>query len=274
MLLLIDAGNTAIKWATLESASVPTRLGGWQQSGSCSQDQVMQLATVWRAAMVTSAALTRVLVSNVAGPALGAALSAQLHAAFGPALRLEWFASQPSCAGVRNGYRDPAQLGCDRFAAAIAARALFPTQALIIATCGTATTVDALAADGVFLGGMILPGLGLMARALASNTAQLPLSAAQAAIPAQVLQRFADNTADAIASGCLAAQVGAIERALALHAQQQVGAADGLDGPVRCLLAGGAAALIAPHLTAPCERVDNLVLIGLQVAAMDDGTTC
>lgn len=261
MLLLVDAGNTSIKWATVELAATATRLGDWRQSGACAQPQVAQLGAVWRALPVT-----RVLLSNVAGAALGAALSAQLQAAFGPALRPAWFASQPARAGVRNAYRDPAQLGCDRFAAAIAARALFPAQALIIATCGTATTVDALSADGVFLGGMILPGLGLMARALASNTAQLPLSAEQVALPAQVLQRFADNTADAIASGCLAAQVGAIERALALQAAAGT--------PVRCLLAGGAAALIAPHLTVACERVDNLVLIGLQVVAMDGGATC
>src|SRR5438552_2277587 len=83
---------------------------------------------------------------------------------------------------------NPAQLGCDRFASLIGAHALFPGQPLIVATCGTATTVDALSADGLFLGGMILPGLGLMASSLARNTAQLPLVAQDIA----VAQTFAD----------------------------------------------------------------------------------
>ena len=171
-------------------------------------------------------------------------------------VQIEWFASTPQQGGVRNGYRNPAQLGCDRFASLIGAHALFPQQALIVATCGTATTVDALSPDGVFAGGMILPGLGLMASSLAGNTAQLPQVAHSLALP----QMFADNTDDAIVSGCIAAQAGAIERALAAHAQQHAA--------VQCVLAGGAAAYIAPQLRVPHQIVDNLVLIGLQVAAL------
>jgi type III pantothenate kinase len=258
MLLLIDAGNTSIKWA-LAPASAGAALGRWLQAGECAQPEAAGLAAAWRVAAADDP-VARVLVSNVAGAALRAQLLAQLQQAFGAALRVDWFASQPALAGVRNGYRDPAQLGCDRFAAAIGAHALFPQQPLIVAHCGTATTVDALTADGVFLGGMILPGLGLMMRALAAHTAQLPQTAPQPA----ALDRFADNTVDAIVSGCIAAQAGALERALALHAQTQAAA-------VQCVLAGGAAAWIAPHLSVPCARVDNLVLIGLQaVSAHDD----
>jgi type III pantothenate kinase len=157
----------------------------------------------------------------------------------------------PQQAGVRNGYRNPFQLGCDRFAAAIGARALEPGKALVVATCGTATTIDALSADGVFLGGMILPGLGLMASSLARNTAQLPHIAAGVAVPAG----FADNTDDAILSGCLSAQAGAIERAV------------GLLGAGLCILSGGAASFIAPALSAPHRMVDNIVLVGLHAAA-------
>jgi type III pantothenate kinase len=168
---------------------------------------------------------------------------------------MEWFASAPVLGGLRNNYRNPAQLGCDRFASAIGAHALFPGKPLIVATCGTATTLDAVTADGVFLGGMILPGLGLMATSLARNTAQLPQVAQHIAIS----KPFADNTDDAIVSGCIAAQVGAIERAVAAHAMQS--------GTVQCVLSGGAAAMIAPYLSIPHDRVDNLVLIGLQTVA-------
>eukprot|EP01034_Spumella_vulgaris_P025454 gene25454-31918_t len=166
---------------------------------------------------------------------------------------IEWFASVPERAGVKNGYRNPAQLGCDRFAAAIGAHALAPGQAVIVANCGTATTIDAVSADGVFLGGMILPGLGLMATSLARNTAQLPQIAQGGKLPSG----FADNTDDAILSGLLAAQAGAIEHACALHKAEA------------CLISGGAAAYIAPALPAqiPHRLVDNIVLIGLQAAA-------
>jgi type III pantothenate kinase len=102
---------------------------------------------------------------------------------------------------------------------------------------------------------MILPGLNLMASALARNTAQLPQVDDALAVTGQ----FADNTDAAIASGCIAAQAGAIERAVTAHALAS--------GPVRCILSGGAAARIAPHLSVPHERVDNLVLIGLQAVA-------
>jgi len=254
MLLLVDAGNTRIKWALADRSSRATAaLGQWAASGSVACADVLQLADAWR-----GAGIGRVILSNVAGPSIREALERVLSGAFGlRPVPLEWFASVPLLAGLRNGYRDPAQLGCDRFAAAIGAHALFPAQALIVATCGTATTVDAVSADGTFLGGMILPGLSLMAASLARNTAQLPQVAEQRAPAAP----FADNTDDAIVIGCIAAQAGAIERACAAHARLSGTAA------VRCILAGGAADAIAPQLSPACERVDNLVLVGLQAAA-------
>lgn len=252
MLLLIDAGNTRVKWALVaNTAGRRQDLGRWVASGMVEHARLHALADAWRGQDIE-----RVLISNVAGPAMRAALEHSL-----PALQpvpLEWFASAPQLAGVRNSYRNPQQLGCDRFASAIGAHALYPGEALIVATCGTATTVDAVTPDGVFLGGMILPGLGLMASSLAKNTAQLP----QVAETLSVSEPFADHTDAAIASGCLAAQAGAIERAVAAHARHNTAG-------VRCILSGGAAALIAPHLSVPYERIDNLVLIGLHHVAMN-----
>lgn len=238
MLLLIDAGNTRIKWALAADGAAP---GEWTAAGAVTHAELNHLPASWRQRRVT-----RAIVSNVAGIRVRDQLQLML-----PTTAITWFASSPQLAGVRNGYRDPSQLGCDRFAAAIGARALEPGKALLVATCGTATTIDALSADGVFLGGMILPGLGLMASSLARNTAQLPHIAAAGAIPAG----FADNTDDAILSGCLSAQAGAIERA------------HGLLGASLCILSGGAARYIAPALSAPYRMVDNIVLVGLQAAA-------
>lgn len=249
MLLLIDAGNTRVKWALVDDTAsfLP---GHWVAHGMVEHARLEELAAAWGALRAE-----RVLVSNVAGPALRASLERLLEAA--PqvdARRIEWFASGPERAGVRNGYRHPQQLGCDRFASAIGAHALYPGRALLVATCGTATTVDAVGPDGEFIGGMILPGLGLMAASLARNTAQLP----QIAQDLDVSEPFADHTDAAIASGCLTAQAGAIERAGAALARR-------FETP-QCLLSGGAAALISPHLALPHLKIDNLVLIGLQAA--------
>lgn len=241
MMLLIDAGNTRVKWALARDDAQP---GDWIASGAAPHDGLDALAGEWQAHKVT-----RAVVSNVAGPALRARLAALL----GP-IAVDWFASGAERAGLVNGYREPARLGCDRFAAAIGARALAPGQALVVATCGTATTVDALTADGRFVGGMILPGLALMAGALARNTAQLPEAMPGAAAP----PLFADNTNDAIVSGCLSAQAGAIERAVAGH------------GGAACILSGGAAPYIAPALKLAYKLVDNIVLVGLHAVARAD----
>ena len=255
MLLLVDAGNTRVKWALVPSEKRGAEaLGRWAGSGSIERSNALQLGEVWRGQKIV-----HVLISNVAGGAMRETLEQALLRAMGPKpVPMEWFASLPYLQGVHNGYREPAQLGCDRFAAMIGARALFPGQPLIVATCGTATTIDALTADGLFLGGMILPGLGLMANSLARNTAQLPQIAQYAAAPTA----FADNTGEAIISGCIAAQAGAIERAVAEHTGVRE------RSQVRCIVSGGAAPVIEPCLSVPCERVENLVLIGLHAVAM------
>ena len=146
--LLIDAGNTRIKWALAAPAAA---LGDW-----IAQDAHMHADAAGFPAALTSTlaaagagdkpAIGRVLIANVAGPSIRDMLASWLAA---PQLQIqpqaiEWFASIAQRAGVRNAYRNPAQLGCDRFAAAIGAHALCPGKAIVVANCGTATTIDAL----------------------------------------------------------------------------------------------------------------------------------
>jgi type III pantothenate kinase len=242
MLLLIDAGNTRIKWAAAAAEGAP---GRWLGQGAVAHAALAQVIPQWR-----GFSFLRTLVSNVAGAAIAAQIAEALAAAGVRPESIEWFRSTPSRAGVTNGYHQPAQLGCDRFASLLGASHRYPGQALLVVTCGTATTIDALDTSGRFNGGMILPGLGTMATSLALNTAQLP-AVAEAAFE----RVFADNTRDAIISGCLHAQVGAIAQAQAA-----------MPGAY-CLLSGGAAPHIAPHMTVPFEQVDQLVLLGLDVAA-------
>jgi type III pantothenate kinase len=103
---------------------------------------------------------------------------------------------------------------------------------------------------------MILPGLGLMLGSLARGTAQLPEASAGAALP----PAFADNTLDAIRAGCVSAQAGAIERACAALPAEL------------CIVSGGAARHVAPALSVAVEMFDNIVLVGLHVAAIASTT--
>jgi type III pantothenate kinase len=249
MLLLVDVGNTMIKWALAEAA--PCTPGSWCEAGAFAHKDVEQLRDVLR-----GKTLSRAILSNVASKAIRERLHHLLRSLRPAPVAVEWFTSAPELAGIRNSYRNPAQLGCDRFAAMIGAHALFSDQALIVATCGTATTVDAVTADGLFIGGMILPGLGLMASSLARNTAHLP----QVAQDSLSFNPFALNTSDAIMSGCIASQTGAIEHAAALLTQRS--------NNVKCILSGGSAASLAPHLSIPHQIVDNLVLVGLHAVSM------
>lgn len=257
MLLLVDAGNTRIKWALAETdAGTKDGLGCWTDSGAVGRNEIEQLIDAWQGRGISTA-----LLSNVAGQVIKEQLERILADASSGA-SIEFFQSLPQAGGVRNGYRNPGQLGCDRFAAAIGAHALYPAQHLVVATCGTATTIDAITAGGIFLGGMILPGLGLMAASLARNTAQLP----QVSHRNDTVSPFSDNTDDAIVSGCIAAQVGAIEHAVAKMVERY--------GTAQCIISGGAATMVAPHVSLPCASVHNLVLIGLHTVAINRHTSC
>lgn len=182
----------------------------------------------------------RIVVVNVAGHAA----RRQLDGILPHQGATTWVAAKRHECGVTNGYGKPAQLGADRWAALIGAWSMFRGPCLVVAA-GTATTVDVLRGDGTFAGGMILPGLELMKRSLAQNTAGLPMARGRFSAAPR-------NTADAIESGCLLAQTGAIERTFAT-----------MEPGATCVLAGGAAPRIAPHLSIPVRLVDNLVLEGL-----------
>ena len=233
MIIAIDAGNTRIKWGVHDGSA-------WADKGVLATADAARLSEV--AARWPDVA--RVVLCNVAGAAVGQTLSDLL--ANRPLILLR--ASSAAC-GVRNAYEQPGQLGADRWAALIGARGQTRNATLVVCA-GTATTLDLLDATGQFCGGAILPGFDLMRAALAQNTAQLPFGlpeeGAFCAAPC--------NTMDAIFSGCLHAQIGAIERMYAAIA----------DAPgAQCLLTGGGAARLAPHLNIPCQRVDNLILDGL-----------
>ena len=237
-LLVIDAGNTRIKWGLCDG-------GRWLSAGFVDTEDCAGLSS--RLGHVPQ----HIIISNVAGGEVEAGLLAQLS---GAGKRIHVISSLGAQCGVRNSYRNPAQLGTDRWAALIGARRLGAGAKLVV-VAGTAMTIDALTAEGVFLGGVIVPGLTLMHSALHANTAQL-------GVPPGQIDAFPKETGDAIASGAIQASVGAVLRLReALRAQVQA--------EPDCIVSGGAARLLAPHLPFPAAIQDNLVLDGLVVIAKE-----
>ncbi|APD11113.1 hypothetical protein UC34_25130 [Pandoraea vervacti] len=203
---------------------------------------------------------TGVWLTNVAGEAAEQAVRMTLQTLWGMASAdwLQVLQASESGAGVRNGYREPSQLGSDRWASLIGAHAAWPDEHLLIVTLGTATTVEALRSDGQYLGGLIAPGPALMLQSLAQGTAQLPTI--EATTPSGG-QAFARSTAEAILRGCAASQAGLVERS---HAQLE----SQLGATVRCVLSGGARHALAHALTLPFTEHDQLVTAGLYEVAL------
>jgi type III pantothenate kinase len=192
---------------------------------------------------------TLAIASNVGGPAVRSHIT---EACARRGLAPVFIDSRREQLGVTSDYREAAQLGTDRWAALVAAHGAAPVHQLVV-MAGTALTVDALRADGRFLGGIIVPGPALMRGSLDRGTAQLRLTEG-------VFEAFPKCTPDAITSGSVLAAAGAVERMM--DAMAQAGLA-----PARLVLSGGAAAEIAAHLPMAPTLAENLVLDGLALIA-------
>ncbi len=258
--LLIDCGNTFLKWgryhphgggsngnaASTTTTDTPAATTASEQCIEFNRvllDEIRSLPGLWR----RYEAPVKVIISSVAGTRVRNPILRALEA-WPDAPAPVFVVSQAEQCGVRNRYLNPGQLGSDRWASLIGARALIPDKPVLIAVCGTATTIDFLSAAGEFEGGSILPGLGLMQRVLHEQTAALPDAQGE----------YVENprqTVDAITTGCTHAQVGAIERLFAVHSR--------LHPDLRCLISGGAASNLIPRLTIPFVYHENLVLEGL-----------
>jgi type III pantothenate kinase len=268
--LVIDAGNTAVKWAHSD-AEGNRFIGTGVEYRLNLQPLTDRLAAAWRLPRPTAA-----FACSVADDETMRAIERAVDEV--AAIDVQWLRAQPHFAGrgpgyglaLINGYRDPLQLGADRWHAMIAACAKYPIESLVVATSGTATTVDCVRGEAgkaaLFLGGVIAPGLELMVSSLARGTARLPLADGR-------IVAHPDNTEDAIATGTTNAQIGLIERVARSFSAEL---ADEGRPPPRLLLSGGRArslfAALGRHLLA--ERIvtavsieDNLVLRGVALRA-------
>jgi type III pantothenate kinase len=241
MRLLLDLGNTRLKWA-LEDA------GRWHAQGAAAwSGDLALLASTWQALPMPAAAFG----ASVVDDAREQAVAEQVRTLFGR--KITWLRTPASACGVRNAYPEPGRLGVDRFLAMVAAHAAGAGDCVLVGV-GTALTLDALTADGQHLGGLIAPGPRLMQQALLGATAQVrPRSDG-------VLVDIADNTSDAVASGCWQAAAALVERFVARMSPR-------LGGAPAVRLDGGDAAGLAPLLGLPARMTEHGVLHGLAVWA-------
>ena len=246
--MAIDVGNTRLKWALYET---PHPAAALLAQGAEFLDHIDRLSdTAWARLPAPS----RMLGCVVAGDAVKRRVEEQMELWDAPP---QWVVSSAREAGLTNGYDHPTRLGCDRWVAMIGARqrmlAQGPARPLVVVMVGTAVTVEAIDAEGRFLGGLILPGHGIMLRALESGTAGLH-------VPTGEVRLFPTNTSDALTSGGTYAIAGAVER-MVQHIIAHCGAEPA------CMMTGGAGWKMAPSMTRPFELVDNLIFDGLLTIA-------
>lgn len=238
--LLLDGGNSQLKWAWVEN-------GIFTAVSRAPYRDLSHLGAEW-----TERADERVRIVGcaVCGESKKAQVQEQL------ASTIEWLPSSAQALGIRNHYRHPEEHGSDRWFNALGSRR-FSRNACVVVSCGTAVTVDALTDDGHYLGGTIMPGFHLMKESLAVKTANLNR-------PIGKVYPFPTTTSNAVASGMMDAVCGSV---MMMHGRlkEKIGAGK----PVDVIITGGGAAKVAEampsaFLEANAVRVvDNLVIYGL-----------
>ncbi|MEY3289577.1 MAG: hypothetical protein RLZZ419_1819 [Pseudomonadota bacterium] len=237
MNLLIDSGNTRLKWAMLQEDGLLTSHALLNQ-----QITRQQLIDSWKQQLAPK----RLAIACVGStPLLQLVLAVAVE--LWPTIEIISVKSEAHAFGVVNAYQQPEKLGVDRWLALVAVHHHYQKSACIV-DCGTAITVDLIDADGKHQGGLISPGLTLMKKSLATGTAALQFNQTNYWVGP------ASFTEAAIYSGTLMAAVGLIEQVLSK--QVNVG---------QLILTGGDAGIIAAQLNTQPIIDSDLVLRGLAV---------
>lgn len=248
--LLIDCGNTRLKWSVFSAHRLrKARALGWD-SGTVRKvcDELFKQV----------GSVDRVLVCSVAGVVIDKALRAAARRAKAP--RPSFVRSERNLAGITNGYAEPWRLGVDRLVAVIGAWYTGnERRAVLVVDIGTAMTLDLVDSDGRHRGGAIVPGPALMVQSLLAQTAGIRRRAQGGARQSRSL--YARSTAAALDSGARYASAALIQRALA-EARTQLGSRP------RLMLTGGAAPAVAALLGRRSLTLEpDLVIHGLAVLA-------
>lgn len=243
MKLLIDMGNTAIKWAHLGE-------NGLQDIGRARRSEVGLDALwpqLWRAPTPPEA----IWAACVAGNEWAEQLQALAQRRWGLPVTLVRAKSQAY--GIRCAYTDPGRLGPDRWAALIGARSLAPDNVCVI-SAGTAITVDLLDANGQHLGGLITPGLALMRQSLLNNTAQILVDQIDREVTPE--HWLGQDTNSAVSKGIEHTLHGFIRQVLTQLDQQW-------PQGYQLIMTGGDSAFLQSSLPGPTRFEPHLVLLGL-----------
>ncbi len=247
MILLLDIGNSRIKWGFFSQDQF--------QAGGASQRNEAGLAEMLAAVQAKQDAPARVLVSNVAGVTFSDRLAQYVVEDL--QCEIELVTTQAAAFGVINGYAEPQQLGVDRWLALIAARNIDRTATCVV-DCGTAVTIDLLNSHGEHLGGMIVPGLALMQTALVNNTEGLNQVSAHKMMDTRLF--LARNTAEGIVRGAHYTLLALIERVVA-------DAKGTVNEDVKLIVTGGDGAVLSQYLQCAHQSEPDLVLKGLAMVA-------
>jgi type III pantothenate kinase len=243
--LLVDIGNSRIKWAWLTDG----RLGKAQAaeySGWRARDFV-------RCVIDSHRDIGRILVSNVAADAFSDALAAGARLAGAP--EPERVTTRRHACGVTIGYIDPWRLGVDRLLAMIAAHRRFVRRPVCAVAVGTAMTIDLVGQDGRHWGGAIIPAPPLMVASLLDSTNGIRRRARGGA-SGKAHALFGRSTRKAVEEGARYAAAAAVDRAVR-EAKELVGRAPQL------VLTGGGAPDIRPLIRSASLLAPDLVLEGL-----------
>jgi len=246
MNLLIDIGNTRLKWGMTHAGRLI--IGRALVNQQLKRGDLIEL---WKAISPPQ----RLAIACVSANWL-ADLVQSIAIELWPGVEIMLVKSAPQGFGVHNAYRQPEKLGVDRWLALIAARHYYRLPACIV-DCGTAITVDFIDVGGFHQGGLICPGLTLMKKSLAQNTEALHFFATDRDDTSQIFG-LANFTEAAIDSGTLFAACGLIEYVIKKQAM-----------PVQIIITGGDAGLVARQLDTPSITDADLVLRGLTVVLED-----
>ena len=242
--LLVDLGNTRVKWAIHN--------GEVLQPSSVLRHRERELSALLSQAWATLPCPGRVVVASVAEQARKDQLANWVQQHW--SLSAEFVLSPAQGQGLQNSYQEPARLGCDRWAAMVAAYQVAHS-AVCVVDCGSAVTVDVVDAAGQHLGGLILPGVQTMHAALTRHTALAPIDFSK--LPSSLLgastqQGIVCGITHAI-SALVQQTVSDLQRTIGLHPT--------------CYFTGGDAELIVPLLQIPYVLDADLVLKGLAIIA-------
>ncbi|MDX1562195.1 MAG: type III pantothenate kinase [Gammaproteobacteria bacterium] len=244
MTVVIDAGNSRIKWARCRNGKLER-----------SEHAAWNDADLWQRLADAVAGCERVVAANVAGPDKAEQIAAVVAAA---GAELEWVVARSEAYGLTSAYADAGSLGADRWCALIGARRDADGDVCVIGA-GTAVTFDAVTAEGRHLGGLILPGERLMLDALASNT-KLIGRYDPVADWSEVEELLGRSTQQAVTHGAALAVGAALDRAIEFVAAT-------LGRRPAVVVGGGAAASIAAKLASTAAVRADLVLEGLAFIA-------